>query len=398
MTVADASPTGGSTGRGSSGERGRKPSTKPKGSGAEAPPPRSVRPPTSRSCRRRGTTATARPAPGPPGPQPSGAPPEPTLTGHTSADDRDRRGSSMTSDDVSVEEQADHHQRVHGGAARGLRPRWRADVGEDRRRDDRDPGRRRRPRAADRPQGPDPGGHPGAEPHRRPAPGHAAPITVGCVSTSAATASVVARRSSGSPGRWPRTSGESGSQKALEPMNAADRKVVHDTVNEIDGVSTVSEGEDQRRRVVIVPRADRGLARRVSGMPTRDPTAPLARGAAPTPGAGVHRRHRPRTPHRPRPRLRPAFGPSPPSSASIWVQAGVCPVWCWPSTGRRRDVVAGRRQRAAITAFLGEAVGRAGVAGSGRRWCGVGPRRWPAGPTCGAAWTWSWPAASARRR
>ena len=46
---------------------------------------------------------------------------------------------------------------------------------------------------------------------------------------------------------------DSGVQKALEPMNAADRKVVHDTVNEIDGVSTVSEGEDQRRRVVILP-------------------------------------------------------------------------------------------------------------------------------------------------
>jgi len=46
---------------------------------------------------------------------------------------------------------------------------------------------------------------------------------------------------------------ESGVQKALEPMNAADRKVVHDTVNDIDGVSTVSEGEDQRRRVVILP-------------------------------------------------------------------------------------------------------------------------------------------------
>ena len=45
----------------------------------------------------------------------------------------------------------------------------------------------------------------------------------------------------------------SGVQKALEPMNAADRKVVHDTVNEIDGVSTISEGEDPRRRVVIVP-------------------------------------------------------------------------------------------------------------------------------------------------
>ena len=45
----------------------------------------------------------------------------------------------------------------------------------------------------------------------------------------------------------------SGVQKALEPMNAADRKVVHDTVNEIDGVSTLSEGEDPRRRVVITP-------------------------------------------------------------------------------------------------------------------------------------------------
>ncbi len=47
----------------------------------------------------------------------------------------------------------------------------------------------------------------------------------------------------------------SGVQRALEPMNAADRKVVHDTVNEIDGVSTVSEGEDLRRRVVIIPDA-----------------------------------------------------------------------------------------------------------------------------------------------
>ena len=44
-----------------------------------------------------------------------------------------------------------------------------------------------------------------------------------------------------------------GTAKSLEPMGAADRKVVHDTVNEIDGVSTVSEGEDPRRRVVIVP-------------------------------------------------------------------------------------------------------------------------------------------------
>jgi spoIIIJ-associated protein len=46
---------------------------------------------------------------------------------------------------------------------------------------------------------------------------------------------------------------ETGTQKVLEPMGPADRKVVHDTVNQIDGVSTVSEGEEPRRRVVIVP-------------------------------------------------------------------------------------------------------------------------------------------------
>jgi spoIIIJ-associated protein len=45
----------------------------------------------------------------------------------------------------------------------------------------------------------------------------------------------------------------SGTQKALEPMNPADRKVVHDTVNGIDGVRTISEGEEPRRRVVLLP-------------------------------------------------------------------------------------------------------------------------------------------------
>jgi spoIIIJ-associated protein len=45
----------------------------------------------------------------------------------------------------------------------------------------------------------------------------------------------------------------SGTRKALEPMNAADRKVVHDTANELAGVHTVSEGEEPRRWVVIVP-------------------------------------------------------------------------------------------------------------------------------------------------
>jgi len=45
----------------------------------------------------------------------------------------------------------------------------------------------------------------------------------------------------------------SGEARALEPMGSLDRKTVHDAVNEIDGVETVSEGEDARRHVVIRP-------------------------------------------------------------------------------------------------------------------------------------------------
>jgi spoIIIJ-associated protein len=44
-----------------------------------------------------------------------------------------------------------------------------------------------------------------------------------------------------------------GVARVLEPMPPADRKVVHDTVNTIDGVTTTSEGEEPRRHVVIVP-------------------------------------------------------------------------------------------------------------------------------------------------
>lgn len=44
---------------------------------------------------------------------------------------------------------------------------------------------------------------------------------------------------------------ETGDEQALESMAAADRKVVHDTVAEINGVETTSEGEDPRRYVVI---------------------------------------------------------------------------------------------------------------------------------------------------
>jgi len=45
----------------------------------------------------------------------------------------------------------------------------------------------------------------------------------------------------------------SGRQKALEPMTSPDRKVVHDTANDIEGVHTISEGYEPTRRVVILP-------------------------------------------------------------------------------------------------------------------------------------------------
>ena len=45
----------------------------------------------------------------------------------------------------------------------------------------------------------------------------------------------------------------SGEPRALEPMHSADRKIVHDAANEIAGVATISEGDESRRRVVLVP-------------------------------------------------------------------------------------------------------------------------------------------------
>lgn len=46
---------------------------------------------------------------------------------------------------------------------------------------------------------------------------------------------------------------EQGTERALEPMSPADRKVVHDTVVEIDGVVSSSQGEEPNRFVVIAP-------------------------------------------------------------------------------------------------------------------------------------------------
>jgi spoIIIJ-associated protein len=44
-----------------------------------------------------------------------------------------------------------------------------------------------------------------------------------------------------------------GEAVAMEPMSAPDRKVIHDAVNDLDGVGSTSEGEEPYRRVVITP-------------------------------------------------------------------------------------------------------------------------------------------------
>ncbi len=49
---------------------------------------------------------------------------------------------------------------------------------------------------------------------------------------------------------------EDGVDLALEPMSAPDRKIVHDTAAEIEGIRTLSEGEEPNRRVVLVVEGD----------------------------------------------------------------------------------------------------------------------------------------------
>ena len=46
---------------------------------------------------------------------------------------------------------------------------------------------------------------------------------------------------------------QDGAELQLEPMNAADRKVIHDSVAEIEGIRSYSEGEEPRRFVVLGP-------------------------------------------------------------------------------------------------------------------------------------------------
>jgi spoIIIJ-associated protein len=45
----------------------------------------------------------------------------------------------------------------------------------------------------------------------------------------------------------------SGTPRALEPMPPADRKVIHDVLSTLDGVTSRSEGDEPRRRIVVSP-------------------------------------------------------------------------------------------------------------------------------------------------
>lgn len=60
-------------------------------------------------------------------------------------------------------------------------------------------------------------------------------------------------RLAGQVEKWIEDVKESGNAKTLEPMNAADRRVVHKTVGEDPNVESTSEGVGRDRHVIITP-------------------------------------------------------------------------------------------------------------------------------------------------
>jgi spoIIIJ-associated protein len=74
---------------------------------------------------------------------------------------------------------------------------------------------------------------------------------------------------------------KTGRPEALEPMTPYERKIVHDSVAELGGLETQSEGEEPRRRVVIrragtagTARQARGVSRETRGRTAADDLAP----------------------------------------------------------------------------------------------------------------------------
>ena len=48
---------------------------------------------------------------------------------------------------------------------------------------------------------------------------------------------------------------ESGEPEELKPMNPAERRIVHMTLREIEGIESESQGTDRHRRIVVKPAA-----------------------------------------------------------------------------------------------------------------------------------------------
>jgi spoIIIJ-associated protein len=48
---------------------------------------------------------------------------------------------------------------------------------------------------------------------------------------------------------------KSGVEEAMSPMNAAERRIVHLALREIDSVDTDSRGEEPKRYIVVLPKA-----------------------------------------------------------------------------------------------------------------------------------------------
>ena len=46
---------------------------------------------------------------------------------------------------------------------------------------------------------------------------------------------------------------DTGERQKLRPMTPFERKIVHDAVARVGGVTSESEGEEPRRRVVVIP-------------------------------------------------------------------------------------------------------------------------------------------------
>jgi spoIIIJ-associated protein len=71
---------------------------------------------------------------------------------------------------------------------------------------------------------------------------------------------------------------KTGRPEALEPMTPYERKIVHDSVAELGGLETQSEGEEPRRRVVIrragPARQTHGVSRETRGRTAADDLAP----------------------------------------------------------------------------------------------------------------------------